>query len=260
MGHIHLGTLPRSKPWNEVVSLLSLGADVEDIAAASARAAEAALLKASSDALFVEAVRLLINIPLAARKADFGDALRALDLDVRGSPGLMDVFAALSKHLDGLACSLPGRSDFSEIASRALIKTLTDCVGRELPSLFGPTDDDVRLAFKKFSGGPALSVLCQEFFGAVVTSSLSYWLDRTLADHIGEGKRFNRINDRSAFDGALDQHVIEATRIIKEFSGGWVGKTAHPAGKIGQTDALRFGHVCLKKVVEELRVKRGQDA
>lgn len=260
MGHIHLGTLPRTKPWNDVVALLSVGADVETIAGISAHAAESALLKASGDTLFVEAVRLLVNIPFAARRADFGDALRALDLDVRGSPGLMDVLAATSRRLDHLAISLPGRSDFSEIASRALIKALTDCVGRELPSLFGPTADDVRLAFKKFSGGPSLSILCQEFFGAVVTSSLSYWLDRTLADHIGEGKRFNRINDRSAFDGALDQHVIEATRIIKEFSAGWVGKTAHKTGQIGQSDALRFGHVCLKKVVEELRVKRGDDA
>lgn len=260
MGHIHLGAIPRTKPWNEVVGLLEVGADVEEVAEASARAAERALLSASVDPVFVEAVRLLISIPIAARSKDFGDALRRLDLDVGTGPGFLDVMLSASRHLDRLSEKIGARTDFTDLASRALSKALTDCIGGDLPGLFSPTADDVRLSFEKFSRGSGMSVLCQRFFSALVGSSLSYWLDRVLPGAIGDGRRFQTIADKAGFDRALDFHVSEATRIIQEFSSGWVGKTFYTKGSISPADARDFGHVCLRKVVEELRAKRGKDA
>jgi len=40
MGHVRLGTLPKTQKWRQVVSLIAGGADVERIAAGSANAAE----------------------------------------------------------------------------------------------------------------------------------------------------------------------------------------------------------------------------
>lgn len=259
MGHIHLGVIPRTKPWKKVVALLEAGADVEEIAAASAKAAERSLLGASTDPVFVEAVRLLISIPIAARSADFGDALRRLNLEVSSDPGFLDVLISTSNALDRMADKSGTRTDFTDLASRALSKALTDCVGGDLPGLFSPTAEDVRLSFQKFSRGSGMSVLCQSYFSALVGSSLSYWLDRVLATHIGDGKRFLNVGDRSGFDQAVDFHVAEATRIIREFSSGWVGKTHHGKGTIPSEDARDFGHVCLRKVVEELREKRDRN-
>ena len=77
MGHIHLGVLPRTKKWREVVDLLAAGFPDEQVVAASAIASERDFANAVHDPVFVEAVRLLALIPQAARSDDFDDGLRA---------------------------------------------------------------------------------------------------------------------------------------------------------------------------------------
>lgn len=42
MGHVRLGSLPRSRAWKEVVGLITAGADVSQIANATIRAADKA--------------------------------------------------------------------------------------------------------------------------------------------------------------------------------------------------------------------------
>ena len=77
MGHIRLGVLPTSKKWNRVVEVLRLGADVSEIASATAAAAETSLENASADPAFLHAFWLLTQIPLAARGPEFIEDLRA---------------------------------------------------------------------------------------------------------------------------------------------------------------------------------------
>lgn len=260
MGHIHLGTLPRTRLWNDVVSLLKDSASVEQVAAASAQAAEASLRGASGDPVFVEAVRLLVSIPIAARLPDFGDALRRLDLDVSNSPTLMEVVSAATARLDRIAAGSAVNSDFCEIATRALSATYIDHIGSDLPGLFAPNSDDVQASFRKFSHSNGMAILCRGFFGNLVGSSLSYWLDRVLTQNVGDGRSFASAGEKVQFDRALRIHTVEATRIIQEFSGGWVGKKMYDKGKIDTDDARDFAHVCLKKIVAELKVRRGLHA
>jgi hypothetical protein len=70
MGHIRLGTLPKTHKWQRVVGLIAGGADVERIAAASADAAEHGLERASQDHGLAHAFWLLTQIPQAARQID----------------------------------------------------------------------------------------------------------------------------------------------------------------------------------------------
>jgi hypothetical protein len=56
MGHQHLGTLPRSRKWQQVIKLLNGGADVHEIAAATSIAAEQQMSDASDDASVKHAV------------------------------------------------------------------------------------------------------------------------------------------------------------------------------------------------------------
>ena len=210
MGHIHLGRLPRTRLWKEVVSLLEDRATVEDVAAASAHAAEMDLLNASRDAVFVESVRLLVNIPLAARQADFGDALRQLDLEVGSVPSLVEVVSAMTRRLEGVGRGFPERSDYSDLSMRALSQAVTDCVGTDLPGLFGASGEDVRQSFRRFSYREGIATLCRAYFGALVGSALSYWLDRSLNSQIGTDRRFARVVDRAEFDQAMQigrEHV-----------------------------------------------------
>ena len=101
------------------------------------------------------------------------------------------------------------------------------------------------------------SPLARAFFSRLVSETLSSYLDRTLSSHVGSGQRFGDMGGRAAFDAALDQYCAEATRIIREFSGGWYGKTLHREGRIESRHAAAFGAVAFKKITEELSRKQG---
>ncbi|MCB2136633.1 MAG: hypothetical protein KDE08_11940 [Rhodobacteraceae bacterium] len=260
MGHIHLGVLPKTTAWRDVISKITEGTPDQQIVGASARAAEKDLLAAADDPVFVEAVRLLLTIPFAARSADFAAALRQADLQITGTPGVLEIVAASMARLDHVARKLGRPSDLGELASRALAKTLTDCISADLPGLFGSTPEDVRLSARSLSYAKGVAYLTRTHFGSLVGSVLSYWLDRSLPLHIGAERRFDNISGRNGFDAALQQYTAEATRIIQEFSGGWYGKTLHDKGQITTADAIKFGAVSLKKINSELRERWAEDA
>ena len=67
MGHSRIGTLPRSRRWKEVIGLISTGASVGIVAAATAKAAEHTLEQKADDPVLHHAFYLLTQIPLAAR-------------------------------------------------------------------------------------------------------------------------------------------------------------------------------------------------
>lgn len=255
MGHIHLRVLPGTKLWGDVVDLLNHGATDRDVVRASAQAAERDLLTAVGDPVYVEAVRLLLAIPLAARQNDFGQALREIDLRVPDRPALFDVVSSVTDRLDTVAARSGRLTDLGEIAGHALTRSLSEMIGDRLPGLFDATPEDFQGIVRKLSFSKGIAELARDFYGHVVGDSLSYWLDRTLANQIGQDLRFATTSDRVAFDRALGQFTAEATRIIQEFSGGWYGKTLHERGGFDSHAATVFGAVALKKIVEELRMK-----
>lgn len=259
MGHNTVGAIPRTTSWKKVIGSLNGLAAVPEVVSATAKAAEGDLLRASDDPVFIEAVRLLLNIPLAARSDDFGLALRNADLSVPDRPELMDLVIAVTERLDAMARESPRRTDLGELAARALARTLSSSIGDELPGLFAATPGDVQAIARNLSWSKGISELTRQFFGALVSECLSYWLDRTLATHTGEGLRFQSAAERGRFDIERDHFTSEATRIIKEFSGGWYGKTLRREGRFRTQEAAQFGAVSLKKIVAELRVREASN-
>lgn len=257
MGHNTLGVIPGSRSWRRVASLLEGAATTADVIAQSAKAAENDMLRASNDPVFVEAVRLLLNIPLAARSDDFAGALRSAGLTASGKPELFDLLAAAVERLDQVARDARCRTDLGELAARSMTSTLSELIGGAAPGLFGTTPEDVQAIARRLSWSKGVAELSRQFFGTLVGQTLSYWLDRTLADHVGDGRRFPTAAERHAFETELDHYTAEASRIIKEFSGGWYGKTLHARGSFGTSEAAQFGAVCLKKITQELR-RRGE--
>ena len=259
MGHIHLGVLPSSVKWREVVGLLVELAPSDDVIAAAAIAAETDLRNAADDHVFVEAVRLLAIVPQAAADADFGAALRDQGVVTSRDPDLLELVTALGARLDRVA-DAGRRTDFGELSRRALLSTVTLEIGGALPGLFDATPDDLRAVARRLGHPRAFAGFARAFFTTLLSQTLSSWLDRTLSAHVGPGQRFAHVGERRAFDDALAQYCVEATRIIREFSAGWYGKTLQRGGPLGTRDATIFGAVALKKITEELRRKQGVDA
>ncbi len=232
----------------------------ERIAAASADAAEHGLERASQDQGLAHAFWLLTQIPQAARQSDFADQLKRLGLEVSSKPTLLEIVGAFTSAVDRHVRENGKRSDLGEMAQHAAAETLTSLAGRELPSLFGPTAGDVQQAVAKLGTSDQFSIVARDFFSRLTSRSLGYFLSRELSKHVSPNKRFAAINEHSDFSAALDLHCREASRIIKEFSGGWYGKTLFEEGDISPGKASQFAHVAFKKLRAELRKRRGADA
>ncbi|MBA3518657.1 MAG: hypothetical protein H0T75_13695 [Rhizobiales bacterium] len=224
MGHIRLGRIPGTRKWQEVVSLISEGADVPQIAAKSADAAARGLETAAHDKALVHAFWLLTQIPQAARQANFAERLRALGLEVSSEPTLLDVVGAFASAVDRRVRETGGRTDLGETAQHAAAETLTFLAGRELPSLFAPSPSDVQHAIAKLGTSDRFSIVARDFFSRLTRRYLAYFLSRELSNHVGPQQRFASTGDHTKFNVALDLHCREASRIIKEFPGAGTAK------------------------------------
>ena len=261
MGHIRLGTLPKTRKWNQVVTLITGGADVDRIAAASADAAEHGLERASQDEGLAHTFWLLTQIPQAAQQPNFSERLWELGLTgLSSKPTLFEIVAAFTRAVDGHVRKRAKRTDLGEMAQHAASETLASLAGRELPSLFGPTETDVQQALAKLGRSDRFSIVARDFFSRLTSRSLGYFLSRELSKHVGPNKRFAAIGDHSEFNAALDLHCREASRIIKEFSGWWYGRTLQQERQITKEEARKFAHVAFKKLRAELRKRREANA
>lgn len=258
MGHIHLGRLPNTKPWKAVVAMLEDRAADDAVIARAAAAAERDLANASRDETFVETLRLLAMVPRAAGSDDFGRELRRLGVDAPDGVGFAGLVGAVARRVDDHARGA-GRTDFGALAKRVLIGALTAEIGDALPRLFGADAEDVRAATARLGSPRGFSRGARAYFGRLLADSLSSWLDRTLATHVGPDRRFPDVAGRAAFDEALVQYCAEATFIIDEFAAGWHAATLRRVGTIRAAEARVFGAVAFRKIGEELRLKRGAD-
>ncbi len=252
MGHILLGTLPVTRKWREVVGLVSGGAPPDLIAGASASAAEAALRHARDDPALLHSFWLLTQLPLAARTPDFLESLQALGLRIDRDPSLLEIVGALTEAIDRQTESAGGRTDLGEMAQLAAADSLATVVGSNLPSLFGPSADDVQLELGKFAARDRFAVLARDFFARLTERYLDYYLSRELSNHIGSTRRFISSDAHADFNDALSQYCREASRIVEAFAGGWYSKTNFEGG-ITPEKAGAFVFVALRKVRQELR-------
>jgi hypothetical protein len=251
MGHIRLGTLPRTRQWIEVLDLIGGGASTPDIAAATMDASQRGLSHAAKDPGLVYTFWLLTQVPIAARGDDFVARLRKLGLGVSDSPSLLDVVGAMTGAVDARLRRTGGRSDLGEMAQMAASEALTTLGTSPNRSLFETTTSDTQQTLKGFSSTKQFSALAKEFFTRLTRKYLTYFLSRELSNYVSGDGRFSNIHGHAEFNKALDLHCRQASRIVEEFSGGWFSKSNFEGG-ITQAKAAGFVHIALKKLRAEL--------
>jgi hypothetical protein len=258
MGHQRLGTLPRSREWQQVIALISDGANVELIAAATSRAAETSMIDASGDPAVRHAFWLLTQIPLAAREAEFERALRKLGIKVPPQPSVAEITSAMMDAIDGVIKGRRARTDFGEMAQLCAAESLSAVAGSEVRDLFGGTAPAVKSALAGLATAKQFSILARDYIARLARQHLNYFLSRALSAHVGAGRRFTTVREHRAFEEALDLHCRETTRIIKEFAAEWFSKRLYEGG-INPDNAGRFVHAAFQKVREEFRHRRSAD-
>lgn len=256
MGHIRLGPLLATKRWRDVIAALEGGGNVSEIAASATLAAEGGLKIAAVDPLVLYSLSLLTEIPLAARGPDYVRDLQALGLNVSSAPSLIELTSALSQAVDAKALKIGERSDLGEIGQMAAIESVNRIVGAALPSLFGPTAEDVRHAVGRLASGNGFALLARCFFAQVTERTLNFYLSRALPDHVGPAARFDDDAARVRFSNDIARHCWEAAEIVEKFSGGWYGKAVYQEGGLTPDKIKGFSAYALQKMRRELKVRR----
>lgn len=257
MGHVRLGTLPKTKAWRDVVSLLDGGGGVAQVAQAASKASRVGLDAAKRDPGVVEALWLLVQLPLAARGEDFVESLRSSGLAVDEAPSVLGLTTAMTALLDA---RLRGarKTDVSEMAALAAVETVASVVGARVPSLFAAEAADVRSAVAGLATQKQFGAFTRAFFARFTERYLAYYLSRELSAHVGRGQRFASIDDHDAFNAALRVHCHEAARIVETFAGDWFSK-GNWKRDLTRPATQRFAAVAFKKLEAELahREERG---
>ena len=251
MGHVRLGTLPRTRNWIQVLDLVGGGAAAPAVAAATMAASQRGLAMAAQDPGLVYTVWLLTQVPLAARSKDFADRLQKLGLQVAESPSLLEVTAAFTDAVDAHLRRTGGRTDLGEMAQMAASEALMALGTPANANLFDALAPTAQETIRAFTTAKQFSALAREFFARLTRKYLTYFLSRELSNYVGPDGRFSNIDRHVEFNSSLDLYCREASRIVEEFSGGWFSK-GNFAGPITQKKAGGYVHVALKKLRSEL--------
>jgi hypothetical protein len=257
MGHIRTGPLPTTRKWNRVVGLIVGGAEAAQVATATVHAATRGLKRAADDPGVLEAVWLLIRLPLAARSPNFAAGLRACDLLLEDAPGLIDISVGYLAAVDDKMAG-GGRTDLGEMAQTSGVETINATISDRARSLWGSGPDEVQRAFADLATVRHFGGFARRFFARFVSKCLSYFLSKALPNHVGDGKRFRTVADQGRFADALRTHCEEAAVRVEDFAGEWFSlHRFQTAGDITRAETKRFLGYAMQKLTTELRDREG---
>jgi len=256
MGHVRLGTLPKTRAWKEVIALIANGADVSAIADATMRAADKAFEAIQNDKEFGDTVELLTQLAVAARKDDPGEFLESVGIRLSDQTSLAEVSVVLTQALEQKAARSGSRSDFGELAHNALVGAVVEHLSERFGPMFAPNSQEVHLALSDLGKKSQFGGLSRTFFAKLTNSSIDYFLSRTIGTQIGEGQRFATTNQVAQFQGALELHCKEAAEIVERYSADWFSKHHFQSGgEIPDAKTKGFGWYAMKKMRDELKMR-----
>jgi len=207
-----------------------------------------------NDEGFTEAVWLMTQLAIAAKKDNFNDHLQSVGINLPQDTSLPDVAAAVAEAMDRKLESNGSRSDLGEMSQRALVGALVEHISPKLPSLFAPDASDVQAALASLGKKREFGELSRTFFAKLTNESMNYFLTKTLATHLGEGQRFTTMNEVGQFEKALTTHCKEASLIVEQFSADWFSKHKYEeGGDISRESSNGFASYALKKMKDELK-------
>jgi len=255
MGHIRLGTLPKTRRWREVVELLDDSPGLTGaLVAAITDAADSRLRRLASDESLNYAFWLLTRVAFSARSGNFPAQLERLGIEGDANRSTLALIGALTDKVRQRTIRNIDSGDFGELASLALRRALLETVAERGPSLFGTTLEDVQGALRTYSTPVRFGVVAHRFFADFFARTLRSLLDRQISAQTGESKNIRNIAEGQQFTAALDLYTRQAARITQEFAEGWYSKhNWESRGEISQEDVRGFVGYAVEKLRLELK-------
>lgn len=259
MGHIRLGTLPKSRPWRQVLAELdSPQINASAVASAVANAAQAQLANLKGDPALTYCFWTLARVLSAARGPDFASGLTEAGIS---SEGITSGAALVARVAKAVEIGLRHRSAptvFSRMAELALRETLSREVASRAQSLFGGSLDVVQSACREASAPAEFGRVARTFFANYLSRTLKLVTDKELGNRVGPGAAMASPEQALKFQSALDQHCRESAKIVEEYAGGWLSKNNWEQNRrISEESVSGFAAYAIEKLSMELQ--RGRE-
>lgn len=256
MGHMRLGRLPKTRRWQQVVELLDTAPeDTAGIAATVVLAADRRLRDLAGDPSPTYCFWLLTRIAWASRGQDFVGDLAKLGIEAADDSSVLTFISQVADRVRNELSPHTSSGHFTELASLALRRALSETVGQHGPGLFGRSVDDLQQAFRVHSTRDQFGALSRRFFADFLARTLRSFVGRELSRHVGGTSGITNVADSAEFTQALDTYARESARIVEDFAGGWYSKHNWEAkGEITEEEAQKFVAVVLRKLRMELKL------
>ena len=250
MGNSRLGRLPARLRWLKVVALLDQSPEnTAAVAAATIDAAERRLRQLANDPSLSYCYWLLARIASASRSDNFPQRLEALGLAADSNTRAFTFISRVSVQVRIQTAPHLDSGPFRDLASHALLQTLSETVSEHTPSMFGSSLDDLQSAVRQHSTRERFGDLAQRFFGNFMSRTLRFFLDRELANHVGPEHRLQTIGASQTFMDEIDSHARESAAIVHDYAGEWLStREWESRGQIELEEARRFVPVALRKL------------
>lgn len=271
MGHQRLGKIPKSKPFQHVVGLISgaVGSsgvgvgvgtsivdDVETIAAATLIAAEEGLNRARHDSGLCDTFYLLTQMVLAARDdQNWRQRFSELGISLSKDAGMFELTSALQSAIQDRQDERGEYSDISEMARKAAVDAVNSLAGPHAATLFGTGPEELRDAVKRLSTKKGFAELGRTFFGGLLKQYLNFFICKETPNAVRVG-RLNGVEGLQDFESALDRHCYQSAKIVQDFCGDWYSKTEWRE-RIDPSNTSRAVAFAIEKLQRELAHQRG---
>jgi hypothetical protein len=171
MGHIRLGSIPKTRQWGAVVSMMGssdiasggspISAHVPMIAQKSLEAAQNGLKQAKDDVGLAFSFYLLTRTILASRKKNWRAELENLGIPLSSGETVFDLVSEVQASVEDHLYAQDARfTDVTEMGLSAVSEALTNLVAPDTETLFGDEAHDLRAALRKHSTKKGISVKC----------------------------------------------------------------------------------------------------
>ena len=213
------------------------------------------------DVGYTEAVWLMTQMAIAAKKPDIHQHLADAGIHLPAEPSLIDVTTAITEALDRRVDGSRERSDLGMLANRAIVGAVNDVLSPKLHSLFSSDPDTMRAALSDLGKPREFGEFSRRFFARLTNEGLQYFLSKVVNTHLGDGMRFATMNQSALFIAAMETHTREASLIVEQFSNEWFSKHRfQEGGNISRETSDKFAGFALKKMKDELKAGARSDA
>lgn len=222
MGHIRLGRLPKTKPWQAVfASFEHPSLSAASLAAATASAASARFDALKDDETLQATIWLLARLGAAAKAGDFAAQLSALGLDPKRSASGIGLVAEFGRVVREQA---PPDGPLAEIAIKTAQRALSERVVEQSRSLFGTTLEDVQAAAARFGTADGFGAMSKDFFGLFAGGTIRFLAEKELSNHVGPQHPIATAADAAELSRDIDRYCRESAEIVRDFARGWYSK------------------------------------